>query len=71
MLSNLVKSSKNDVFNLDKKTKDSIKKGVKVEVIPEIRDQFLAAVKDKIENSAQSVEDNVQSQVPAKVLNLK
>ena len=48
---------------MDKKTKDGIKKGVKVEVIPEIRDQFLAAVKDKIENSAQSVEDNVQSQV--------
>ena len=64
----MVKSIQAEGFALDRKTKDSIKKGIKVEIIPEVRDQFLKAVQEKIEDSAQSAEDNIQSQVRSRVV---
>ena len=68
IIAELVKDVKLTSTDLDKKTKDKIKKSIKVEIIPEVRDQFLQAVKDQIEDSAQSTEDNLQSQVVELVL---
>ena len=62
-LTDLVKKNKSDITNLDKKTKESIKNGLKLELIPEVRDQFLEAVQNKITEASEATQNDLESQV--------
>ena len=61
ILTEVVKNVSPISTKLDKRTKESIKNNLKVEVIREVRDQFLEAVSKKIEDSVN--ESDVKDQV--------
>ena len=61
----LVELTKNSEPNcvLDTKSRKKVVADLKKETIPEVRDQFLKAVSEKIKDCVQSAEDNITNKV--------
>ena len=57
LLAERVRTVYSPAVKLSRKSKDSIKKDLKIELVPEIRDQFLEAVSSKIKDASKATVD--------------